>query len=59
VAYRQPVTRQEIEYLRGVDSGAVLKTLLEKRLVKILGKKISLAGRLFTAPPGNFWKCSI
>ncbi len=39
VAYRQPVTRQEIEYLRGVDTGAVLKTLLEKHLVKILGKK--------------------
>lgn len=39
VAYRQPITRQEIEYLRGVDTGAVLKTLLEKRLVKILGKK--------------------
>lgn len=39
VAYRQPVTRQEIEYLRGVDTGAVLKTLLEKRLVRILGKK--------------------
>lgn len=39
VAYRQPVTRQEIEYLRGVDTGAVLKTLLEKKLIKILGKK--------------------
>jgi segregation and condensation protein B len=39
IAYRQPVTRQEIEYLRGVDTGAVLKTLLEKHLVKILGKK--------------------
>ncbi|MEJ2698320.1 MAG: SMC-Scp complex subunit ScpB [Desulfuromonadales bacterium] len=39
VAYRQPVTRAEIEYLRGVDSGGVLKTLLDKRLVKILGKK--------------------
>lgn len=39
IAYRQPVTRQEIEYLRGVDTGAVLKTLLEKKLVKILGKK--------------------
>ncbi len=39
VAYRQPVTRQEIEYLRGVDTGAVLKSLLEKRLIKILGKK--------------------
>ncbi len=39
VAYRQPVTRTEIEYLRGVDCGGVLKTLLEKRLVRILGKK--------------------
>ena len=39
VAYRQPVTRTEIEYLRGVDCGGVLKTLLEKKLVRILGKK--------------------
>jgi segregation and condensation protein B len=39
VAYRQPITRAEIDYLRGVDSGGVLKTLLEKRLIRILGKK--------------------
>lgn len=39
VAYRQPITRAEIEYLRGVDSGGVIKTLLEKKLLKILGKK--------------------
>ncbi|MGW8313401.1 MAG: SMC-Scp complex subunit ScpB [Desulfuromonadales bacterium] len=39
IAYRQPVTRAEIEYLRGVDSGSVLKTLLEKHLLRILGKK--------------------
>ncbi|TLM67906.1 MAG: SMC-Scp complex subunit ScpB [Deltaproteobacteria bacterium] len=39
VAYRQPITRAEIEYLRGVDSGSVLKTLLDKHLVRILGKK--------------------
>ncbi|RNC69587.1 MAG: SMC-Scp complex subunit ScpB [Desulfuromonadales bacterium] len=39
IAYRQPVTRAEIEYLRGVDSGGVLKTLLEKKLLRILGKK--------------------
>lgn len=39
VAYRQPITRAEIEYLRGVDSGGVLKTLLEKKLVRIMGKK--------------------
>ncbi len=39
IAYRQPVTRPEIEDIRAVDCGAVLKALLERRLVKILGKK--------------------
>lgn len=39
VAYRQPVTRAEIEHLRGVDTGGVLKSLLDKKLVRILGKK--------------------
>ncbi len=39
IAYRQPVTRAEIEYLRGVDSGGVMKTLLDRNLLKILGKK--------------------
>ncbi len=39
VAYRQPVTRPEVEEVRGVDCGAVMKALLERRLVKILGKK--------------------
>lgn len=39
VAYRQPVTRAEVEYLRGVDSGGVMKNLLEKNLLRILGKK--------------------
>ena len=39
IAYRQPVTRPEIEEIRGVDSGAVLKALLDRRLIKIMGKK--------------------
>ena len=39
IAYRQPITRPEIEQLRGVDSGAVLDTLLERRFVKIAGRK--------------------
>lgn len=39
IAYRQPVTRAEIEYLRGVDSGGVMRMLMEKQLVKIVGKK--------------------
>ena len=39
IAYRQPITRAEVEDLRGVDSGGVVRSLLEKRLVRILGRK--------------------
>ena len=39
VAYRQPVTRPEIDDIRGVDSGATLRLLLERDLLRILGKK--------------------
>ena len=39
IAYRQPITRPEMEDLRGVDCGAVTKALLERKLVRILGKK--------------------
>jgi segregation and condensation protein B len=39
IAYKQPVTRPEIEQLRGVDTGGVLETLLERRLIKIAGRK--------------------
>jgi segregation and condensation protein B len=39
IAYRQPCTRPEIEAIRGVDVDAVLSTLLERRMVKILGRK--------------------
>jgi segregation and condensation protein B len=38
-AYRQPITRPEIDDIRGVDSGATLKLLLERDLLRILGKK--------------------
>src|SRR2546425_1311262 len=41
VAYKQPVVRGEIEQIRGVDSAAVLKTLLERRLIRIVGRKDS------------------
>lgn len=39
VAYRQPVTRAEVEHIRGVDCGAVLKSLLERQLVRIAGHR--------------------
>ena len=39
IAYRQPLTRPEVDDVRGVDSGPVMKMLLERDLIKILGKK--------------------
>jgi segregation and condensation protein B len=44
VAYKQPLTRVELEDIRGVDSGGVLRTLLEKSLIKVIGRK-DLPGR--------------
>jgi len=39
IAYRQPLTRPEVDDIRGVDSGAVIKLLLERDLIRVLGKK--------------------
>jgi segregation and condensation protein B len=39
IAYRQPIVRSDIERIRGVDSGGVVKILLERNLIRILGKK--------------------
>ncbi|MBN1652643.1 MAG: SMC-Scp complex subunit ScpB [Deltaproteobacteria bacterium] len=39
VAYRQPVTRPEIEEVRGVDTGSAIKVLLDRGLLKMLGRK--------------------
>jgi segregation and condensation protein B len=39
VAYRQPVVRADIEKIRGVDSGGVLRTLLERKFITIIGRK--------------------
>lgn len=39
IAYRQPIIKAEIEQVRGVNADGVIKTLLDKRLIKIMGKK--------------------
>jgi len=41
IAYHQPITLSEISALRGVDSTYTLKTLLQKKLIKIVGRKKS------------------
>lgn len=44
IAYRQPILRAEIEKIRGVDVGGILRTLIEKGLVRVAGRK-DLPGR--------------
>ncbi|MFQ5881290.1 MAG: SMC-Scp complex subunit ScpB [Candidatus Methylomirabilales bacterium] len=39
IAYRQPITKTEIEAIRGVLVDGVLKTLIERELIRILGRK--------------------
>jgi segregation and condensation protein B len=46
VAYRQPLTAPEIQDLRGVNPSGVLRTLLERRLIRIAGRK-DVVGRPF------------
>ncbi len=44
IAYKQPVIRNEIEHIRGVDCGGILRMLMEKKLIRVLGRK-TLPGR--------------
>ncbi|MBI5489240.1 MAG: SMC-Scp complex subunit ScpB [Deltaproteobacteria bacterium] len=39
IAYRQPVTKPDVDDIRGVDSGSAVKLLLDRNLVRVLGRK--------------------
>jgi segregation and condensation protein B len=39
IAYKQPIIRSDVEHIRGVDSGGVLRVLMEKKLVRVLGRR--------------------
>jgi segregation and condensation protein B len=39
IAYKQPVIRADVEHIRGVDCGGVLRQLLERKLVRVLGRR--------------------
>ena len=39
IAYKQPVIRSDVEHIRGVDCGGVLRVLLERHLIRVLGRK--------------------
>lgn len=46
IAYKQPITKAEIERIRGVNSEYAIRTLLDRKLIKIVGKK-EVPGRPF------------
>ena len=54
IAYRQPITRNEIEQVRGVDSGGVLKSLGDRKLIKIVGRKEEAGRPLLYATTSEF-----
>lgn len=56
IAYRQPITKAEIEETRGVDCTAVLETLLERRLIKIVGRKEVIGRPLLYGTTQEFLK---
>ena len=39
IAYKQPVIRSDVEHIRGVDCGGILRVLLERKFVRVLGRK--------------------
>ena len=41
IAYRQPITKGEVEAMRGVQAGPILRSLLERRLVRVTGRALS------------------
>jgi segregation and condensation protein B len=54
IAYKQPITRLEIESIRGVNVGGVIQTLLERRLIKIRGRKDVIGRPLLYGTTNDF-----
>lgn len=56
IAYNQPITKSEIEKIRGVNSSEVVNSLLEKDLISILGRKNTLGKPLLYGTTNEFLK---
>ena len=54
IAYRQPITRQEIEKIRGVEVKEILHTLIERKLIKIVGRKKEIGHPLMYGTTDEF-----
>jgi len=54
VAYRQPITRAEVEDIRGVGAGHILRSLVDKRLLKVAGRSEELGRALLYGTTNQF-----
>lgn len=54
IAYKQPVTRVEVESIRGVDSSGVINALLERRILEIKGRKEVIGKPFLYGTTGEF-----
>jgi len=54
IAYKQPVTTPEIEAIRGVNSSGVIKTLLERNLIKVTGRMEAVGNPIMYATTREF-----
>jgi segregation and condensation protein B len=54
IAYKQPIARGEIEQIRGVEASGVMETLLERRLVKVVGRKETIGRPLLYGTTSEF-----
>lgn len=57
VAFKQPVTRQEVELIRGVQSDGVINTLVERRLIKEVGRKDTIGRPILFGTTEEFLSC--
>lgn len=56
IAYKQPITKPEIDSIRGVNSTEIINTLIEKKLIKIIGRKDVIGRPLLYATTSEFLK---
>ena len=54
IAYKQPITRGDIEQIRGVEASGVMETLLERRLIKVVGRKETIGRPLLYGTTPDF-----
>ena len=57
VAFKQPVTRSDVEFIRGVQSDGVINTLVERRLIKEVGRKDTIGRPILFGTTEEFLSC--